>query len=152
MPERVKVKALQTFPFVFSGTCWNWGSWAKVFTVCMRAWMQSCFSHAWLFVTLWTDTTKLLCLWDSLGKNAGVGAMPSSRESSQPRDQICISRSSYIAGRVFTTKPPGKPFHNLGISYWKDPDAGKDWRQEEKGTTEDEMAGWHHRLNRHEFE
>ena len=32
---------------------------------------------------------------------------------------------------------------------WKDPDAGKDWRQEEKGTTEDEMAGWHHRLNRH---
>ena len=35
---------------------------------------------------------------------------------------------------------------------WKDPDAGKDWRQEEKGTTEDEMAGWHHRLNGHEFE
>ena len=35
---------------------------------------------------------------------------------------------------------------------WKDPDAGKDWRQEEKGTTEDEMVGWHHRLNRHEFE
>ena len=34
----------------------------------------------------------------------------------------------------------------------KDPDAGKDWRQEEKGTTVDEMAGWHHRLNRHEFE
>ena len=34
----------------------------------------------------------------------------------------------------------------------KDPDAGKDWRQEEKGTTEDEMVGWHHRLNGHEFE
>ena len=30
---------------------------------------------------------------------------------------------------------------------WKDPDAGKDWRQEEKGTTEDEMVRWHHRLN-----
>ena len=29
---------------------------------------------------------------------------------------------------------------------WKDPDAGKDWRQEEKGTTEDEMVGWRHRL------
>ena len=29
----------------------------------------------------------------------------------------------------------------------KDPDAGKDWRQEEKGTTEDEMIGWHHRLD-----
>ena len=34
----------------------------------------------------------------------------------------------------------------------KDPDAGKDWRQEEKGTTEDEMVGWHHWLDRHEFE
>ena len=34
---------------------------------------------------------------------------------------------------------------------WKDPDAGKDWGQEEKRTTDDEMVGWHHRLNRHEF-
>ena len=34
---------------------------------------------------------------------------------------------------------------------WKDPDAGKDWRQEEKGTTEDEMIGWHHRVDGHEF-
>ena len=34
----------------------------------------------------------------------------------------------------------------------KAPDAGKDWRQEEKGSTEAEMVGWHHRLNRHEFE
>ena len=35
---------------------------------------------------------------------------------------------------------------------WKDPDAGKDWGQEEKGTTEDEMVGWHHWLNGHEYE
>ena len=34
---------------------------------------------------------------------------------------------------------------------WKDPDAGKDWRQEEKGMTEDEMVWWHHRLNGHGF-
>ena len=34
---------------------------------------------------------------------------------------------------------------------WKDPDAGKDWRQKEKGMTEDEMVGWHHRLNGHGF-
>ena len=34
----------------------------------------------------------------------------------------------------------------------KDPDAGKDWTWKEKGTTEDEMVGWHHRLNGHEFE
>ena len=35
---------------------------------------------------------------------------------------------------------------------WKDPDAEKDWRWEEKGTAEDEMVGWHYRLNGHEFE
>ena len=34
----------------------------------------------------------------------------------------------------------------------KDPNTGKDWRQEEKGVTEDEMVGWHHQLNGHEFE
>ena len=36
------------------------------------------------------------------------------------------------------------------LTYWKDPDAGKDWRQEKKGTTEDEMVGWHHQLDGHE--
>ena len=35
---------------------------------------------------------------------------------------------------------------------WKDPDAGKDWRREEKGMTEDEMVGWHHQLSGHESE
>ena len=35
---------------------------------------------------------------------------------------------------------------------WKDPDAGKDWRQEEKGMTENDIVGWHHRLDGHEFE
>ena len=41
-----------------------------------------------------------------------------------------------------------------GVKNWligKDPDAGKDWRQE-KATTENEMAGWHHRLDGHKFE
>ena len=35
---------------------------------------------------------------------------------------------------------------------WKAPDAGKDWRQEEKEMTEDEIIGWHHQLNGHEFD
>ena len=34
---------------------------------------------------------------------------------------------------------------------WKDPDAGKDWREAEKGMTEDEMVGWHHQLHVHDF-
>ena len=35
---------------------------------------------------------------------------------------------------------------------WKNPEAGKDWRQDEKGTTEDEMVEWYHWLNGEEFE
>ena len=37
------------------------------------------------------------------------------------------------------------------LTIGKDPDAGTDWGQEEKGTTEDEMVGWHHRPDRHGF-
>ena len=44
--------------------------------------------------------------------------------------------------------PPGVKSQLIRI----DPDAGKDWRQEEKGTTQDKMVGWHHQLNGHEFE
>ena len=44
------------------------------------------------------------------------------------------------------------PPHAKSWLIGKDPDAGKDWGQEEKGMTEDEMAGWHHRLDGHEFE
>ena len=44
------------------------------------------------------------------------------------------------------------PPHAKSWLFGKDPDAGSDWGQEEKGTTEDEMAGWHHWLDGHEFE
>ena len=47
-----------------------------------------------------------------------------------------------------TLWPPDAKCQLIG----KDPDAGKDWGQEEKGMTEDGMVGWHHRLNGHEFE
>ena len=43
------------------------------------------------------------------------------------------------------------PPHAKSWLIGKDPDAGREWGQEEKGMTEDEMAGWHHRLNGHEF-
>ena len=43
------------------------------------------------------------------------------------------------------------PPHVKSWLIWKDPDAGKDWGQEEKGTTEDEMAGWHHWLDGREY-
>ena len=68
-----------------------------------------------------------------------------------------MSRVSFTADRFLTIwaireaprlSPPD-------VKSWlieKDPDPGKDWRQEEKETTEDEMLGWHHWLNGHEFE
>ena len=59
---------------------------------------------------------------------------------------IFIGRTDAEAETPILWPPDGK---NWLIR--KDPDAGKDWRQEEKGTTEDKMVGWHHRLNGHEF-
>ena len=44
------------------------------------------------------------------------------------------------------------PLHSKNWLIGRDPDAGQDWRQEEKGMIEDEMVGWHHRLDGHEFE
>ena len=44
------------------------------------------------------------------------------------------------------------PPHSKRLLIEKDSDVGRGWGQEEKGTTEDEMAGWHHRLDGHEFE
>ena len=60
---------------------------------------------------------------------------------------IFIGRIDVEAGTPILWPPDVKNWF-----IWKDPDAGKDWRQEEKGTTEDEMVGWHHRLDGHEFE
>ena len=48
--------------------------------------------------------------------------------------------------------PVLRPPHARNWVIGKDPDAGKGWRQEEKGMTEDEMVGWHYWLNGHEFE
>ena len=43
------------------------------------------------------------------------------------------------------------PPHAKSLLIGKDPDAGRDWGQEEKGTTEEEMVEWYHRLDGHEF-
>ena len=51
---------------------------------------------------------------------------------------------------AYTYLAPLPRMHLLPFLY--EPDIGKDWGQEEKGVTEDEMIGWHHGLNRHEFE
>ena len=63
------------------------------------------------------------------------------------RSWIVIGRTDAEAETLILWSPDAKNWLT-----GKDPDAGKDWRQEEKGMTEDEMVGWHHRLNGHEFE
>ena len=55
--------------------------------------------------------------------------------------------------KCFNSAPPTfLQLFKLFTSIGKDPDAGRDWGQEEKGTTEDEVVGWHHQLDGREFE
>ena len=62
------------------------------------------------------------------------------------------NQSWIFIGRTNAEVPIPWPSDTKNWLIWKDPDAGKDWRQEEKGMIEDEMVGWHHQLNGHEFE
>ena len=78
--------------------------------------------------------------WESLGLQ---GDPTSHRKGNQ--SWIFIGRTDAEAPILW---PPGVKNWLIG----KDLDAGKDWRQEEKGTTEDEIVGRHHQLNGHEFE
>ena len=59
---------------------------------------------------------------------------------------VFIGRTDVEAETPILWLPDGKSW-----LIWKDPDAGKDWGQEEKGMTEDEMVGWNHQVNGHEF-
>ena len=72
---------------------------------------------------------------------------PDPRRSVRGSSVLLIGRTGAEAEAPVLWPPDGKSW-----LAGKDPDAGKDWRQEEKGTTEDEMVGWHHRLSGHEFE
>ena len=60
---------------------------------------------------------------------------------------VFTGRTDVEAGTLVLWPPDVKSWF-----IWKDPDAGKDWRQEEQGMTEDEMVRWHHQCNGHEFE
>ena len=80
--------------------------------------------------------------WESLGLQGDPTVNP---KGNQP--WIFIKRIDIEAEAPILWPPDAKSWF-----FRKDPDAGKDWRQEKKGMTEDEMVGWHHWLNGHEFE
>ena len=80
--------------------------------------------------------------WESLGCKEIKPVHPKGNQS-----WVYIGRTDAVAEAPILWPPDVK-----SQLIRKDPDAGKDWRQKEKGLTEDEMVGWHHRLDEHEFE
>ena len=94
----------------------------------------------------WTPSPHLLwgvvCDLGSLCLLHFMEIKPVNPKGNQP--YIFIGRTDVEAETPIVWPPDAKSWL-IG----KDPDAGKDWGQEEKGTTEDEMVGWHHQLNRH---
>ena len=91
--------------------------------------------------------------WESLGLQGDPSS--SSNQSIQPVHQDHSGNWSWIFTGKTDVEIETPVLWPPDVKSWlirKDPDAWKDWRHEEKGTTEDEMAGWHHWLNGHEFE
>ena len=110
-------------------------------------------SPVWLFVTPWAAACQA-----SLS-NTNSWSLPKlmSIESVIPSNHLIhchpllLPPSIFPSIRVFSNESALWPPDVKSWLTGKDPDAGRDWGQE-KGMTEDEMAGWHHRLDEHEFE
>ena len=79
--------------------------------------------------------------WESLGLQGDPTSHPKGSQS-----WVFIGSTDVEAETPILWPPDVKSW-----LIWKDPDVGKDWRQEEKGMTDDEMIRWHHRLNGHEL-
>ena len=104
---------------------------------------EGIYVYAEIITTLWTHCTVLeKTLESSLDCKKGKPVSLKGNKS-----WIFIGRTDAEAETPILWPPGAKSW-----TIWKDPDAGEDWRQEETGMTEDEIVGWHHRLNGHEFE
>ena len=109
-------------------------------------------SHVWMWELNYKESwaPKNWCFWTVVLKTL---ERPLDCKEIQPvnpkgnQSWIFTGRTDTEAETPMHWPPGGKTW-----LIWKDPDAGKDWKQEEKGTREDEMVGWHHRLNKREFE
>ena len=112
---------------------------AMVFPVVMYGWELDC-EESW--------APKNWCFWTVV--------LEKTLESPLDWREIQLVRPKenqpwIFIGRTDAEAPVLWPPHAKSWLIGKDSDAGRDWGQEEKGTTEDEMAGWHHRLNEHGF-
>ena len=109
-------------------------------------------SHVWMWELDYKESWALKnrCFWtvvlEKTRESPGQQEDPISQYLSKSV-WIFIGRTDVNAETPILWSPDVKKW-----LIWKDPDAGKDWRWEKKGMTEDEMVGWHHWLNGHEFE
>ena len=125
LPTKVRLVTAMVFPVVMYGC----ESWTVKKAECLKNWC------VWTVVLVKTLESPLYC----------KDIQPVHSEGDQPWDFFGRNDAKAAAPVLW---PPHVKSWLIG----KDPDAGKDWRQEEKGMTEDEMARWHHRLNGTEFE
>ena len=110
-------------------------------------------SHVWMWELNYEESCALKnwCFW-TVGLEKTLES-PLDCKKIQPvypkgnQSWIFIGRTDVEAETPIIWPPDAKNW-----LIWKDPDVGKDWRREEKGTTEDKMVGWHHQVNGHEFE
>ena len=126
LPTKVHLVKAMAFPVVMYG-CESW-------TIVQESWVPK----NWCFWTVVLEKT----LQSPLDCKEIQPVHPKRNQS-----WIFIGRTDAEAEAPILWPPDVKNW-----LIWKDPDAGKDWRQEEKGMTGDEMAGWHHWLDGHEFE
>ena len=104
-------------------------------------------SHVWIWKLSAEELMLLNCgvgedSWESLGLHKEIQPIHPKGDPSW----VFIGRTD-VEAETPILWPPGVKSWLI----WKDPDAGKDWGKEEKGTIEDEMAGWHHQLDEHGF-
>ena len=112
-----------------------------------------CFSssHVWMWELDYKESwAQNWCFWTVvLEKTLGSPLDCKEIQTVHPKgvqSWVFIGRTDVEAETPILWPPDAKSW-----LIWKDSDAGKDWGQEEKGTTEDEMVGWHHRLSGHGF-
>ena len=113
------------FPVITYG-CWELD--------CKESWALK----NWCFWTVVLEKTPLRVLWTARRSNQSI--LKEIRPGCSLEGLMLMLKLQYLW-------PPDAK----SLLIWKDPDAGKDWGQEEKVTTEDEMVGWHHQLDGHGF-
>ena len=109
--------------------------------------------HVWMWELDYKESwaPENWCLWTVVLEKTLQGPLDCKEtQSVHPKGNqswIFIGRTDAAAEAPILWLPDAKSW-----LIWKDPDDGKDWRWEEKGMAEDEMIGWYHQLNGHEFE